>query len=344
MTMGMAVEARRILSPVAAAQIIRLPEGGTLSTLSQADAWLNTRPLAPADLRGRVVLINFWTYSCINWIRTAPYVRAWAEKYGDQGLVVIGVHTPEFAFEADIDNVRRAAREFGVDYPVAIDNGYTIWRAFDNHYWPALYFIDAQGRMRHHHFGEGDHGRSERILQRLLGEAGRGVRDQQLVTVEPRGVEKDADWKNLRSPETYLGYSRAENFVSPGAEFDEPHEYVIPETLELNQWALAGDWTLKRDLASLNEPGGKLTYRFHARDLHLVMSPGKRGAAVRFRVLVDGQPPGAAHGVDVDAGGHGTVSEPRMYQLIRQPAPVEERQFEIEFLDAGVDVFVFTFG
>ncbi len=249
-----------------------------------------------------------------------------------------------FSFEKDIDNVRRAAKQ-QVDYPVAIDSDYAIWRAFDNRYWPALYFIDAQGRIRHHQFGEDNYERSELIIQRLLSEAGRGAPDHELVSVDARGVKADADWKNLKSPETYVGYARAENFASPGGGlFDRPRVFAVPASLRLNDWALAGDWTMKREFASLNEAGGRISYRFHARDLHLVMAPATTGSVVRFRVLVDGQPPGAAHGLDVDERGHGTVADPRMYQLIRQPAPIKDRQFEIEFLDPGVEVFVFTFG
>lgn len=342
---GISAEDKGMVSQTSRATVVQLADGGTLSSLGQATAWLNSQPLTPADLRGKVVLIDFWTYTCINWLRTLPYVRGWAEKYKDQGLVVIGVHTPEFTFEKDIDNVRRAAKEQQVDYPVAIDSDYAIWRAFDNRYWPALYFIDAQGRIRHHEFGEGNYERSEQIIQRLLSEAGRGAPDHELVSVDARGVEADADWKNLKSPETYVGYARAENFASPGGGlFDRPRVYAVPASLRLNDWALAGDWTMKRELASLNEAGGRISYRFHARDLHLVMAPATTGSAVRFRVLADGQPPGAAHGLDVDEQGHGTVTDPRMYQLIRQPAPIKDRQFEIEFLDPGVEVFVFTFG
>jgi thiol-disulfide isomerase/thioredoxin len=343
--MGISVEDKKMVPQASKAKGVQLPDGGTLSSLDEATVWLNSKPLTPADLRGKVVLIDFWTYTCINWLRTVPYVRAWAEKYKAQGLVVIGVHTPEFSFEKEVDNVRRAAKALNVDYPVAIDSDFRIWRAFDNHYWPALYFIDAHGRIRHQHFGEGDYEQSERIIQRLLGEAGRGVPDQALVSVDARGVEADADWKNLKSPETYVGYARAENFASPGGGLvGRPRVYATPALLRLNDWALEGPWTMQREFASLNAAGGKITYRFHARDLHLVMAPATPGAAVRFRVLVDGQPPGAAHGLDIDEQGQGTVADPRMYQLIRQPARITDRQIEIEFLDPGVDVFVFTFG
>jgi thiol-disulfide isomerase/thioredoxin len=325
--------------------VVQLPEGGTLSSLGQATAWLNSQPLKPADLRGKVVLIDFWTYTCINWIRTAPYIRAWAEKYKDHGLIVVGVHTPEFGFEKDIDNVRRAVSEQKLGYPVAVDSDYAIWWAFDNRYWPALYFIDTQGRIRHHQFGEGNYERAELIIQRLLSEARRGAPDQEFVTVDARGAEADADWKNLKSPETYVGYARAENFASPGGFLnDRPRAYAIPASLKLNEWALAGDWTMQREFVAANQANGRIAFRFHARDLHLVMTPSVRGKAVRFRVLLDGRPPEAAHGLDVDEQGHGKVDTARMYQLIRQQAPIDERQFEIEFLDPGVEVYVFTFG
>jgi thiol-disulfide isomerase/thioredoxin len=292
-----------------------------------------------------VVLVDFWTYTCINWLRSFPYVRAWAEKYKDQGLVVIGVHTPEFRFEKDVDNVRWAAKDMKVDFPIAIDNDYAIWRAFDNHYWPALYIIDAQERIRHHQFGEGGYETSERIIKQLLGEAGSSGIGDQLTAVDARGVEAEADWADLKSPENYLGYEQTENFVSPGgAVVDKRRVYAAPAKVKLNDWALSGDWTVKKDAVVLNKANGRIAYRFHARDLHLVMGPAARGASVRFRVLIDGQPPGAAHGVDVDDQGNGTVSEQRLYQLIRQPNPIADRQFEIEFLDPGVEAFSFTFG
>ena len=322
-----------------------LPTEDRFPSLARATAWLNSEPVSPEALRGKVVLVDFWTYTCINWRRTAPYLRAWARKYKDQGLVVIGVHTPEFGFEKDLDNVRRHAKEQDIDYPIAVDSEYGVWQAFDNKYWPALYFIDAQGRVRHHVFGEGEYERSERIIQQLLAEAGHAVADRGLVTVDARGAEASADWKNLRSPETYVGYGRAERFASPDREvFDRAGVYTAPARLGVNDWALSGDWTMKRELAVSNKVNAKLTYRFHARDLHLVMGPTTRGAPVRFRVLIDGQPPGASHGVDVDDEGHGTLDQPRMYQLIRQPTPITDREFEIEFLDAGAEVFSFTFG
>ena len=303
-----------------------------LASLSSATEWINSPPLTAEGLQGRIVLVQFWTYSCINWIRTLPYVRAWDRKYRDKGLVVIGVHAPEFEFERQLTRVRRAAESFGVDYPVAVDNDFAIWRAFENRYWPALYLIDGQGRVRYRHFGEGDYERSERIIQELLEEAGASGISQELVSVAGRGAEAPADWANLRSPETYLGSERSENRVSTDAR------------LRLNQWSLAGDWAVRRQAAVLERANGRIAYRFHARDLNLVMAPGAGGRPVRFRVLIDGQEPGPAHGVDVDERGNGTVDEPRMYQLMRQPGRVADRRFEIEFLDPGVEVFVFTFG
>jgi thiol-disulfide isomerase/thioredoxin len=319
-----------------------------LASLERADAWLNSPPLTAAALRGKVVLVDFWTYTCINWRRTLPYVRAWAEKYRDHGLVVVGVHAPEFAFEHDPSNVRWAVKDMRVDYPVAVDNDFVIWRAFSNHYWPALYFIDAQGRVRHQQFGEGAYEQSEMIIQALLREAGASGFDRAPVAVEAPGLEAAADWRDLMSPENYVGYERTEGFASPGgAVEDEPHIYQPPAMLRLNQWALSGDWTVKKDNAALNKPNGSITYRFHARDLHLVAgpaTPGTTAAPVRFRVRIDGQPPGAAHGTDTDEQGNGTVVEQRLYQLIRQSAPIADRQFEIEFLDPGAAAYAFTFG
>jgi len=328
-----------------ASEVSRLPVEGELPSIDGATGWLNSPPLTAADLRGKVVLIDFWTYTCINWLRTLPYVRAWAHKYRDQGLVVIGVHSPEFPFEKDGANVRREVQKLGVDYPVAIDNDHAIWRAFENNYWPALFFIDAQGRVRHHHFGEGDYQQSERIIQQLLAEAGVSGIGPDLVSVDARGVEIPADWGSLKSPENYLGYTRTENFASPGGPIaDRPHSYAAPARLRLNQWALAGDWNVEKTAIVLNQGNGRITYRFHARDVHLVMGPAAPGTAVRFRVLIDGQPPGAAHGSDVDDQGNGSVVEQRLYHLIRQPAPIADRLFEIEFLDPGVEAFAFTFG
>jgi thiol-disulfide isomerase/thioredoxin len=329
------------MTPAAA----RLPVEGELPSLGSATGWLNSPPLTAAELRGKVVLIEFWTYSCINWLRQLPYVRAWAEKYRDQGLVVIGVHAPEFEFEKNVDNVRRGAKDMRVDYPIAIDSDHGIWRAFNNQYWPALYFVDAQGHIRHHKFGEGEYEQSEMVIQQLLAEAGNGGVGHELVSVDARGAEAAADWDSLKSPENYVGYARSENFASPGgAVLDKRRVYALPARLRLNQWALSGDWTVGKQATALNKANGRIAYRFHARDLHLVMGPEAPGTSVRFRVLVDGQPPGAAHGIDVDDQGNGTASEQRLYQLIRQPKPIADRQFEIEFLDPGVEAFVFTFG
>jgi thiol-disulfide isomerase/thioredoxin len=316
-----------------------------LPSLSGATAWLNSPPLSAAGLRGRVVLVDFWTYTCINWLRTLPYVRAWAATYREHGVVVIGVHTPEFAFEHDVENVRRAAKAMRVEYPIAIDNDYAIWHAFANHYWPALYLVDAQGQIRQHQFGEGAYEQAEMMLQHLLAEAGIGGIGHGLVSVDAQGVEAAAEWGSLRSPENYVGYERTENFASPGgAVLDQPHLYAAPARFALNHWALAGEWTMEKQATVLHTANGRIAYRFHARDLHLVMGPAALGTSVRFRVLIDGRPPGAAHGIDVDDQGNGTVTEQRLYQLIRQPMPVADRQFEIAFLDAGVEAFAFTFG
>jgi thiol-disulfide isomerase/thioredoxin len=316
-----------------------------LASLERADGWLNTAPLTAPDLRGKVVLVNFWTYTCINWRRQLPYIRAWQEKYKDQGLVVIGVHAPEFEFEKDTGNVRWAVQDMGIGYPVAIDNNHAVWRAFRNQAWPALYFIDAQGRVRHHFFGEGDYEHSEMVIQSLLREAGAANVSHQPVTVDARGQDAAADWTNLKSPENYVGFGRTENFASPGGIVrDKSHGYEKPARLGLNEWALSGDWTARRDAAVSNAAGGRITYRFHARDLHLVMGPITRGSPVKFRVLIDGQPPAGAHGVDVDEQGYGTLTEQRMYTLIRQQGAIADRQFEIEFLSPGAEVFAFTFG
>ena len=323
----------------------QLSDQGGFPSLGGATQWFNSKPLTASDLRGKVVLVDFWTYTCINWRRQLPYVRSWAEKYKDQGLVVIGVHTPEFEFERNVDNVRWAIEDMKVDYSVALDSDYAIWRAFKNRYWPALYFIDAKGRIRHHQFGEGEYEQSERVIQQLLAEAGTGSRSRELVSVDAGGTEAAADWASLKSPETYLNYESTQNFASPGgAVLDKGRVYAAPGQFRLNQWALSGHWTIRRDASALTHANGWIAYRFHARDVHLVMGPAARGSAVRFRVLIDGQPPGAAHGVDVNDRGEGTVTEQRMYQLIRQPKPVADRQFEIEFLDSGLEAFVFTFG
>ena len=316
-----------------------------LASLTHADEWLNSPPLMPEALRGKVVLVNFWTYTCINWRRQLPYVRAWQEKYKDQGLVVIGVHAPEFEFEKNIDNVRWAVNDMKIDYPVAVDNNHAIWHAFRNQAWPALYFIDAQGRLRHQFFGEGSYEQSEMVIQSLLREAGTTGISREPVKVNARGHDAAPDWANLKSPENYVGFERTENFASSGGVLrDKPRMYQRPAQLNLNEWGLSGDWTVKRNAAALNKAGGSITYRLHARDLHLVMGPAVRGSSVKFRVLIDGQPPGAARGVDVDEQGYGTVTEQRMYTLIRQPGPIADRQFEIEFFGAGAEAFAFTFG
>jgi cytochrome c biogenesis protein CcdA/thiol-disulfide isomerase/thioredoxin len=329
-----------------AATVDDLPVEGGLpaQAFSGAVEWLNSPPLTVDGLKGKVVLVDFWTYSCINCLRTIPYVRAWAEKYRDRGLVVIGVHTPEFAFEKDITNVRNAVAELKIGYPVAVDSNYAIWRAFYNRYWPAHYFIDGQGRIRHHHFGEGDYAESEHVIQQLLAEAGAGDVSAGLVSVEAAGAEAAADMDNIRSPETYVGYERSENFISPGGVVENArHVYAAP-TPRLNEWALAGDWTVDKEHAALNEPGGKIVYRFHARDLHLVLGPAPDGRPVRFRVTIDGAAPGTSHGVDIDADGQGVVNGQRLYQLIRQSGAIADRTFEIEFLDPGAQAYAFTFG
>jgi hypothetical protein len=320
------------------------PVEGKLPAFDGATTWLNGEPLTAEDVLGRVVLVNFGTYTCINWIRSLPYVRAWADKYASASLAVVGVQTPEFDFEGEVDNVRRALAEMDVRYRVAVDNDYAVWRAFDNHYWPALYFADAQGRIRHHHFGEGEYEESEMVLQMLLRDAGADVA-QGLVALEPAGSEAPADWATLDSPESYLGYERAVGFASPGGVvFDEPHTYSAPGAFRRNQWSLSGDWSIRIGAAHLDERGGSISYRFHARDLHLVMGPPARRSPVRFSVQLDGEPPGRAHGVDVDENGDGVADYQRMYQLIRQPGKIGDRLFEIEFLDPGVEAFVFTFG
>ncbi len=324
---------------------VLLPVESHLPALDGATEWLNSPPLTADGLRGKVVLVDFWTYTCINWLRTLPYVRTWAEKYKDKGLVVIGVHTPEFSIEKNVDNVRQALKDRQIDYPVAIDNDYVIWSAFNNHYWPALYFVDAQGNIRHHHFGEGGYERSEMIIQQLLAKAGMGGAGHGLVSVDARGIEAAADWSNLLSPETYVGYERTENFASPGGlVWDEPHVYVAPARLGLNEWSLSGEWTVGKQALVLNKANGRIAYCFHARDVNLVMGPAAKGTSVRFRVLLDGLPPEAAHGTDIDAQGNSTATEQRLYQLIRQPKPIVDRLFEIEFLVPGVEAFAFTFG
>lgn len=317
---------------------------GDLPSLAGAEAWLNSPPLTPESLRGKVVLIDFWTYSCINCLRELPYIRAWADKYRDHGLVIIGVHAPEFAFERDLDNVRGAVRDLNVTYPVAVDSQLTIWRAFRNRYWPALYFVDAKGRIRAHHFGEGEYDASERNIQTLLAEAGYRDVPGGIVNPDAKGAEAADRRADKLSPETYVGYARAENFASGTAKRDAASDYSVPSTLGLNNWGLAGNWTINAESALLNATPGKIVFRFHARDLHLVLGPGTIGAGVRFRVSIDGAPPGDAHGVDTNANGEGRVEGQRLYQLIRQTGPIEDRTFEIEFLDPGVRAYSFTFG
>jgi thiol-disulfide isomerase/thioredoxin len=327
------------------AEAAALPVEGHVPALYGATGWLNSTPLTAAELRGKVVLVDFWTYTCINWLRTLGYVRAWAEKYADHGLVVVGVHTPEFPFERDVGNVRQAAKDMRVEYPVALDSDYAIWEAFSNQYWPAVYIADADGRIRHHHFGEGGYEDCERIVQQLLREAGGDGTPDDLVSVSDDGFEAQADWSTLESPETYLGYEQAQNFASPGgAELDEPRTYVAPDPLRLNQWALSGDWTAERRACVLNQADGRIAFRFHARDVNLVMGPRSRDTPAPFRVLVDGEPPGAAHGLDVDERGHGTLSQQRLYQLVRERGSIADRTFEITFLAPGVEAYCFTFG
>lgn len=307
--------------------------------------WLNTPPLRAEDLRGKVVLVNFWTYSCINSLRALPYLRAWAAKYRDQGLVVVGVHTPEFAFEKDIDNVRQASAALGVGYPVTLDSDYGIWRAFDNDAWPGFYFIGADGRVRHHVLGEGGYDQSERLIQQLLSEAHGAPIDGGVTAVRGEGPQAAADWNDLRSPETYVGYGHARTVAPPGGAKDDAFgRYRSVSGLPLNRWSLVGDWKIGREFATLQKTSGAIAYRFHARDLHFVLGPGDQSRPIRFRVTIDGAPPGADHGVDLDAEGRGSVVQPRMYQLIRQSRPVVDRTFEIEFLDPGVRAYVFTFG
>jgi len=309
-----------------------------MPSLGRASTWLNSEPLGPAELRGRVVLVDFWTLTCINWLRTEPYVRAWSQAYRNDALIVIGVHTPEFSFEHEIDRVRQATKERGIDYPVAVDNDYEIWSAFDNHYWPALYFIDGDGIIRDHHFGEGRYEESERVIQRLLGV------ERELVSVEGLGVEAEADWDHLRTPETYLGFGRGEHFASlHGGEFDGPRAYEFPGYLRFNHWALDGEWTIGRENVVLDQAGGTIAYRFQARDAHLVLSPGAR-EPIPFRVFLDGEAPGLSHGVDVDEEGNGLLRDGRLYQLVREHGPVRERILEITFHEPGAEAYVFTFG
>jgi len=327
-----------------ATQIEDLPVEGTLPALSGAVEWLNSPPLTAKGLKGKVVLVDFWTYSCVNCLRTIPYVRAWAEKYKDQGFVVIGVHAPEFAFEKNIDNVRKAVSNLDIGYPVAIDNNYEIWRGFNNKYWPAHYFVDTEGRIRHHHFGEGDYGRSERVIQQLLAESGKTSASTGFVAVNATGAEAAPDMSNVQTPETYIGYERAKNFVSPGGTVQDTRHVYMAGMPRLNEWSLAGDWTIGSEHAVLHGKGGSIIYRFHARDLHLVLGPAPGGKPVRFRVTLDGAVLGNSGGVDVDADGRGMVTGQRLYQLVRQSGTITDHTFKIEFLDPGVQAYAFTFG
>jgi len=327
-----------------------LPVEGRIPSLAGAVEWLNSPPLSARELRGKVVLLDIWTYSCINCLRTLPYVKAWADKYKSDGLVVIGVHDPEFAFERDLGNVKRAIARLGVTYPVAVDNNYAIWQALNNEYWPAHYLVDAQGRIRYHHFGEGSYDETERAIQELLAQAGHpqalqvalGLSRQDMPT---QGVQAAADDHDLDSPETYIGYERADDFSSPGGALqDAAADYRLPASLGLNDWGLAGDWRVKSQYASLLRPAGCIAFRFHARDLHLVLGPGANGKPVHFVIRIDGAPPGDAHGSDVAPDGNGVVTDERLYQLVRQRGSVTDRTFEIEFLDPGVQAYSFTFG
>jgi thiol-disulfide isomerase/thioredoxin len=315
-----------------------MPGGDHMPPFNGATEWLNTEPLGPADLRGHVVLVNFWTLTCINWLRQEPQVRAWARAYRGDGLIVVGVHTPEFSFEHTLEHVRRAIEDRDIDYPVVIDNDYSVWSAFANHYWPALYFVDGNGIIQDQYFGEGRYERSERVLQQLLGI------DRTPAAVEAHGVEANADWANLRTPETYIGYARGERLMSPGgAAVDARHTYAPPEQLTTNHWALAGDWTIGSESAVLEQAGGSISCRFHARDAHLVLTPGVR-SSIPFRLTLDGTAPGRAHGIDVDEGGVGIVNDGRLYQLVRQQGPVSERLLEISFLESGAEAYALTFG
>jgi cytochrome c biogenesis protein CcdA/thiol-disulfide isomerase/thioredoxin len=321
-----------------------LPVEGALPSLSGAVEWLNSKPLSAEDLKGKVVVVDFWTYSCINCLRSIPYIRAWAEKYRDHGLVVIGVHAPEFAFERNVDNVKKAVATLKIGYPVAIDNDYKIWRAFDNQYWPAHYFIDAQGMIRHHEFGEGEYDESERVIQKLLAEAGDNNVPTGIVAVNASGAEAAPSQTDHRSPETYIGYDRIDHFVSPGGVAQDVSHVYAAGSPQLNDWSLVGNWTVGNERALLNDKDGGIVYRFHARDLHLVLGPAVEGNPVRFIVTVDGKAPGAAHGVDVDAEGQGVVTAQRLYQLVRDPGEIADHTFEIRFLDPGVQAYAFTFG
>jgi thiol-disulfide isomerase/thioredoxin len=324
---------------------LQLPFQGQMPGFDGAETWLNSAPWTPGSFDGKVVAVDFWTYTCINWLRTLPYIRAWFDAYERHGLVVVGVHTPEFEVEHDVERVRRAAQAMNVRYPIAIDNDYAVWNAFANQYWPALYVVDAQGRIRHHEFGEGGYDHAEHVIRKLLADSGAKDLPPEPTSIEPQGIEIPADWHNLRSPETYVGVARSRSFASPEPSgVDEPREYTIPARLMLNEWALAGSWTLGRQEGVSNEQGARIAYEFHARDLHLILAPPASGAHARFRVRLDGREPGDAHGLDVDAEGNGIVTDARLHQLIRQPGPIENRRFELEFVDPGASALCFTFG
>ena len=342
MAAGPAMMARRAVASAADT----LPVEGKLPSLDGAVEWLNSKPLTAEQLKGKVVLVDFWTYSCINCLRSLPYTKAWAEKYRDQGLVVIGVHAPEFAFERNLNNVRKAVKDQGITFPVAVDNNYAIWRAFNNQYWPAHYFIDAKGQIRHHHFGEGDYAQSEQVIQQLLEEAGRKNVTNTVVSAEDaKGIQQQSDMGQVGSPETYLGYERAENFASPEQQAaNAARHYTAPAKPALNQWGLSGNWLSQAEQITLNQGTGSIIYRFHARDLHLVLGPGKDGKPVRFRITIDGAAPGLNHGSDVAADGAGKIDSQRLYQLVRLSGPVGDHTFSIEFLDSGVQAYAFTFG
>jgi thiol-disulfide isomerase/thioredoxin len=330
---------------VVASRTLHLRVEGRLPSLHGATGWLNSPPLDAGDLAGRIVLVQFWTYTCINWLRTMPYVREWHRRYRDHGLVVVGVHTPEFPFEHDHDNVRQAVRRLAVEHPVALDDGYEVWSAFDNHFWPALYVADFRGRIVHHHDGEGNYDFTERVLQHLLADAGATGVDRPTVSATGEGVEAPADWDDLASPENYLGVERTQKFSSPGGAVPgRRHRYELPDGLRRNTWALSGEWTVLPAAVAVDEAGGCLAYRFHARDLYLVMGPSTRGTAVPFRVRLDGGPPGSAHGEDVDEDGHGVLAEQRLHHLIRQPGPIGDSDVNVEFLAPGAELYSATFG
>jgi thiol-disulfide isomerase/thioredoxin len=328
-----------------AGDAVGLPVEGRLASFDGATGWLNAEPLTPEGLRGRVVLVDFWTYTCINWIRTLPYVRAWDAKYRDAGLTIVGVHTPEFGFERTVENIVAEARGFGVEYPIAIDSDYGVWRAFDNHFWPAVYIADAEGQIRFHHFGEGEYAMTEMVIQQLLLDAGAANVDQDLVMVEPEGLEVAADWRTLQSPETYTGYRQSSGFAQDHlARFDQAQTYAAPPRLPLNSWALSGTWTVAGHAAISTEPGARIAFQFLARDVNLVMGPAAKGASIPFRVFLDGQPADGAYGTDVTDDGRGKLDAQRTYQLIRQSGAIAGRRFEIEFEDAGAEAYCFTFG